>query len=121
MSSLILSYLDDDSTPVVYSTPPRTDSDGDERPAQITVQPWGPEIVDLENFDPQAPPEPKPTHITMYFSVDEAEVLARKLLEVVLAAKEGVYSDLGHELVAYSREKDLNDAWRALGLSDPDD
>lgn len=70
--------------------PPRIDSDGDQRPAQITVQPWGPEIIDPENFDPQNPPEPKPTHITMFFSVEEADALARKLVEVELAAKEGV-------------------------------
>lgn len=120
MSSLILSYLDDESAPVVYSTPPRVGSDGDERPAQVTLQPWGPEIIDPEKID-QPLPEPVATHITMLFSLDEAEILARRLIEVVLAAKEGVYSDVGHELVAFSREKDLNDAWRALGLSDPND
>jgi len=90
MSSLILSYLDDDPTPVVYSMPPYVDSDGDQRPAKITV----------------------------FFSVDEAEELARKLIGVVLAARESVYSERGHEQVRFSREEDLRLAWRTLGLGE---
>ncbi|WP_396929186.1 hypothetical protein [Mycolicibacterium sp.] len=121
MSSLILSYLDDEHPePVVYSTPPRIDSDGDEQPAQITIQPWGPAPL-ARDFDPDNPPpipNPEKARITMYFSLEEAEALARKLVEVVVAAKDGIYSAEGEELVRYIREKDLNDAWTALGLND---
>lgn len=115
MSSLILSFLDDESSPVVYSTPPYVDSDGDSMPAKITVQPWGP-----EQWQPSdtKPPTPEKTRITMYFSLDEAEALARKLIEVVIAAKDGVYSQEGHELLEFSRQQDLDTAWRVLGLED---
>lgn len=116
VSSLILSFLDDESSPVVYSTPPRVDSDGDPQPAQITVQPWGPQPWEFTSGPP--PREPDKTRITMYFSIGEAEALARKLLEVVVAAKEGVYSREGHELVEFSRQNDLDTAWRVLGLED---
>lgn len=124
MSSLILSYLDDEyPDPVVYSTPPRIDSDGDDQPAQVTIQPWGPPSLPRD-FDPDAPtpiPEPEKARITMFFSLEEAEALARKLVEVVVAAKDGVYSAEGEELVRYIREKDLNDAWKALGLDQDQD
>jgi hypothetical protein len=124
VSSLILSYTDDEDPPlVVYSNPPRPDGNGRVHPAQITVQPWSPEIPTADEFDPDTPVpvSVEKTHITMYFSIDEAAELARKLIEVVLAAKDGVYSELGIELAQYSREKDLNDAWKALGLSDDTD
>ena len=128
MSSLIWSYLDDDALPAVYSNPPREDPDGTVEPAQVVLHPWGPDPMEqLKRLEPQPdgtllpPPDVEKSRVVMYFSIDEAEVLARKLLEVVLAARDGVYSEFGHHMAEYSREQDLKDAWRALGFDPMDE
>lgn len=107
MSSLILSFLDDNNDELtVYSTPPYTDSDGKEREAKITVQPWGPKVTS-KNLD--RPVKQQPTHVTMYFSIVEAEALAQEILQVVNAAKKGDYSEVGELLVGRSGRKALKD------------
>jgi hypothetical protein len=125
MSSIIWSYYDEDASPAVYSNPPHEDEDGDIQPAQVVLHPWGPDpMKELKRLQwspedgtpPPAPPVREKSRTVMYLSIDEAEELARKLIEVVLAAKDGVYSVFGHHMAEYSREQNLRDAWKALGL-----
>ncbi|PJE02352.1 hypothetical protein [Mycobacterium sp.] len=113
---LSLTYRDNDSTPTVYSIPPRRSSDGD-REASIVVQPFGPDVAAAfeDDYDPATPlPEPQSGTIWMDLSMAEAEELARRLVTVVQAAKRGIFSNMGEELNRYTREKRFQDAWDAL-------
>lgn len=97
MSSLIFSYLDDNSAPSVISMPGYTDAEGDSHDPQILVEPWSLQVTEESLSRPvERPGRP---NVALYFSVAEAEVLARKLLETVEAAKNGAYSEAGKRIV----------------------
>ncbi|BBY41681.1 hypothetical protein MMAN_58150 [Mycobacterium mantenii] len=50
----------------------------------------------------------------MNFSIGEAEELARRLVVVVQAAKQGRFSNIGEELNRFTKEKRLQEAWETL-------
>ena len=116
---LSVTYLDNEPDPFVYSIPPNKDRD---REASITVEPFGPDKSGMfdDDFDLSAAPKPEKGSTTINLSIAEAEELARRLFVVVQAAKQGIYSTMGEELVKFSREKGLKDAWDALMSDDSD-
>ncbi|ABM15131.1 hypothetical protein [Mycolicibacterium vanbaalenii] len=118
---LSVTYMDNEPTPSVYSTPPRKSAGGDDRGATITVHPFGPDVAAMFEDGYVAPvplPEPEKGSVSINLSLAEAEELARRLVVVVQAAKQGIYSNMGEQLKRYTREKRLNEAWQALMSED---
>ena len=113
---LNVTYLDEDPTPYVYSIPPSTSPDGSARQPQIVLEPFGPDKDALfdEDAQPADIPAPQKGSVNLILSIDEAEDLARRLVLVVQAAKQGVFSTMGEELKRFTREKRLQEAWNAL-------
>ncbi|BBY35898.1 hypothetical protein MMAN_00320 [Mycobacterium mantenii] len=113
---LTVTYLDDDPKPSVYSIPPGKTADGSEREAIITVEPFGPDTAAAfeEGFDLSAAPAPEKGRVSLNFSIGEAEELARRLVVVVQAAKQGRFSNIGEELNRFTKEKRLQEAWETL-------
>ncbi|WP_422745190.1 hypothetical protein ACN27E_23620 [Mycobacterium sp. WMMD1722] len=118
-----MTYLDNDATPSVWSIPPSTTREGEDREPSIMAQPFGPdtEAVFEEGFDMSTLPPPEKGSVSLNLSIAEAEELARRLVIVVQAAKQGTYSNMGEELQRFTREKRLNEAWQALMDDIPDD
>lgn len=114
---LNVNYMDESPTPYVWSVPPTTSSDGAARAPKIVIEPFGPDRDAL--FDEEADltevqiPVEKGS-VSLNLSLDEAEELARRLVVVVQAAKQGVYSTMGEELKKFTRTKRLQEAWDAL-------
>lgn len=114
MGTLSVYYLDDDNGPVIYSFPAHSDPDGYVHEASVTLKPWGPSIP--RRWDPETDPEPpqikqpEKATIGLSFLIDEAEVIARRLLEVVVAARDGKYSPEGVEIVEGIAKQRLDDA-----------
>jgi hypothetical protein len=124
MGVLSVHYLDDDCTdPVIYSMPAHSDPDGYVHEAKITIQPWGQAVRRQGEPGDEPVPirRPEKCSISLNFSIDEAEALARRLVEVDVAAREGRYSEEGVQLVDEIEKSRLDDAWEALGLSRPED
>ncbi|OBK12977.1 hypothetical protein A5637_20705 [Mycolicibacterium fortuitum] len=115
---LQVSYYDDEPPFVAYSSPPETDADGTEREADITVVPFGPDTTRMHEG---IMPEYMKASIQFSLTLGEAEELALRLMELVLAAREGKYSEYGLHMVEFSRKEDLRNAWLALGMTPPDD
>lgn len=73
-------YLDDDVEPVVSSSAPYVDDDGDTQEATVIVHPFG--------------DRPRGgSSVSIHMSVDEAEAFGRRLLKVAQRAREHRYTD----------------------------
>jgi hypothetical protein len=118
---LSVTYLDDGSTPFVYSIPPRKDPDGSTQPAQVTILPFGSDLDPAKPKPDLATYKPDKGSTTLTLSVEEAEELALQLVTVVQAAKSGHYSALGEELNAHRRSEGFRKAWEVLMSETPDD
>lgn len=118
-----MSYDDNDAQSYVSSIGPQLGQGGRVvRPAQIVVYPFGP--------DPLAAaagkvPLLKPGMVALNLSLDEAEALAEKLIDVVREARNDKYSATDEEFEHWLNEEEKRHAWGVLmaddELSDRDD
>ncbi|WAC89708.1 hypothetical protein [Mycobacterium sp. Aquia_213] len=122
---LHVSYLDNEPTPSVFSIPLSKSPGGSTREATIVVDPFGPDRAAMfeegYEFDPDNVPTPEKAGISLNLSLAEAEELARRLVLVVQAAKQGEFSGMGEELNRHTRETRLKESWDALMADDRDE
>lgn len=85
-----------------FALPPHQDDDGDEVDGRITVYLFG-------------GPEAEQPSVNLSMTVEEAEELSEQLAHLAKSCRDGVYNENGHELVEYSKAKDLEKARRILG------
>jgi hypothetical protein len=111
-------YYDDEPPFVLWSSPPEVDSDGDLQQADITLAPFGPDTTRMREG---IMPEVMKANIQFTLTMTEAEELALKLMQLVVAGREGRYSDYGVHIAQFSLEEDLRQAWRALGMESPEE
>jgi hypothetical protein len=115
---LNVSYYDDEPPLVLYSSPPETEPDGTVHEADITVMPFGPDTTRMREG---IIPEFMNAQIRFSLTMAEAETLAMKLMSLVMAAREGKYSEYGMHMLEFSRQADLRRAWETLGMEPVDD
>ncbi|BDC74999.1 hypothetical protein [Prescottella equi] len=82
--------------------PPHKDDEGDDVDGSITIYLFG----DSEYQEPS---------VNLSMTIEEAEELSQQLANLAKSCRNGEYNAAGHQLVEYSKAKDLEKARRILG------